>query len=169
MKLKIAAYAFTIFIILILQTTVLEYVKILNVKPNLLLVFIICVSISRGNVEGAVTGFFTGLAQDMLSGRIIGFYSLLGLYAGISLGSVHKRLYRDNFIVIVFFTLVLSIAYEWMVYFLASFGESAGNIRFFYPMVHRILPEALYNAFTSVFMYGYVLKLNKKLDALEDK
>lgn len=162
MKAKIAVIGISIFFITMLQSTVLEYVRIFNVKPNLLLIFIVSVALLKGNVEGAVVGFVCGLAQDIVSGKAIGFYALLGLYLGIAVGSVNKRLYRENILVITFFTFVSTVAYEWGVYFLSTFLQD--DLDFIYPIRNIILPEAIYNSAVSIFIYIFAIKLYDKLN-----
>ncbi len=90
----------------------------------------------RGSSEGAITGFFIGLSQDVISGKLVGFYSILGFYLGLIIGSTNKRLYRENFFIIIFFAFISSIAYEsvvylmylWGVYFLSGFKEGQLNL-----------------------------------------
>jgi rod shape-determining protein MreD len=154
----------SIYLVILVQATLAEYIRIYGVKPNILLVFIISVALLRGNVEGAVVGFFTGLSQDMLSGKILGFYSLLGLYLGTIIGSVNKRLYRDNFAVIVFFTFISTVIYEWLVYFLNTFMRN--QIDLIYPFTHVILPEAIYNSVISILVYAVVLRLDMRLEGI---
>lgn len=160
MKIKIPIYTACIVSILLLQSTVLDYIRIYNVKPNLIIVFTISVALLNGNIEGAIVGFFAGLAQDMISGKMIGFYALLGLYLGLAVGSINKRLYRDNIFVVIFFTFVSTIAYESAVYFLCFFRSIIqGRINLLYPLKEIILPEAVYNSAVSVFIYIFVIKL----------
>jgi rod shape-determining protein MreD len=163
MKTKIAIYTFLIFFIVIIQSTVLDYIKIYEIKPNLLIVFIICVALLRGNIEGSVIGFFIGLSQDIISGKVLGFYTMLGLYLGLIIGSVNKRLYRENLLVIIFFTFVSSICYELVAYFLSTFMN--GRIDFYYPFKSIILPEALYNSGISIFVYILIIKLNDRFNS----
>jgi rod shape-determining protein MreD len=164
MKLKLFIYSVFIFIITILQCTVLDYVKIYNVKPNLMIIFIVAVALLRGNVEGSVIGFILGLLQDAVSGKILGFYSLLGLYLGLLVGSVNRRLYRENFLVIIFFTFVSSVAYESTVYFLTRVIK--GKIDYIHAFSAVILPEAIYNSVVSVFIYILVVKMSHKFEEL---
>jgi rod shape-determining protein MreD len=163
MKIKILIYTFLIFLIVILQSTVLDYIKIYYIKPNLLIVFIISVALLRGNVEGSIIGFFIGLSQDLISGKLLGFYTILGLYLGLIIGSVNKRLYRENFMVIIFFTFISSIAYEMVVYFLSTFLK--GGLDFYYPFKNIVLPEALYNSVISIFIYVLIIKLNDRFNS----
>jgi len=168
MRFKVVIYTVCIFFIIVLQTTVLEYIRILNVKPNLPVVFIVVVAFLQGNVEGAVVGFFAGLTQDIVSGKLIGFYALLGLYLGLVVGSVNKRLYRDNLLIVVFFTFASTILYEAIVYFIISFNSIInGNTHFLYAIKGVILPEAIYNSVMSVFIYLIVRRFSFKFEKLD--
>lgn len=162
MKLKILVYAFFLLLLLLLQSTLLGYVRIYNVKPNLLVIFVVCVALLRGNVEGASVGFFSGMILDMSFGKFLGFYTLLGLYLGLAVGSVNRRLYRDNFFVVVFFTFIATIFYEAAVYILSTF--MTGNIELLLPFTVKILPEAVYNSFVSIIVFAVVIKINNKFE-----
>lgn len=169
MRVRVLIYAFCVFFIILLQSTILNYLKIYNVKPNLLLIFIVSVALLRGNIEGAAVGFLTGLFQDMLSGKVLGFYALLGLYLGLIIGSINKRLYRENFLVITFFTFISTIVYEFAAFFLCTIlplilSAKNGQIYLLYPVRDIILPEAVYNSAVSVLVYMLVIKLNHKFE-----
>lgn len=162
MKIKVFIYALCIFVITLLQSTILDYIKILHVKPNLLVIFIISVALLRGNVEGAVVGFFTGLAQDMAAGKSVGFYALLGMYTGVLVGSVNKRLYRENFLVILFFTFVSTLCYESVVYLVGPFAKT--GVEYILVAKDLILPEAVYNSLVSIIIYIFAIKLSYRLE-----
>lgn len=165
MKAKIIILGVSIFFIAVIQSTVLEYARIYNIKPNLLLIFIVAVALLKGNVEGSAVGFACGLVQDIIGGKVIGFYALLGLYLGLAVGSVNKRLYRENVLVITFFTFASTLAYEWCVYFLTTFLHS--RIDFVFPIKNVILPEAFYNSAVSIFMYIFAIKIYGKLAEMD--
>jgi len=168
MRFKVVIYTVCIFLIIVLQTTVLEYIKILNIKPNLPVVLVVVVAFLQGNVEGAIVGFFAGLAQDIVSGKIIGFYALLGLYLGLAVGSVNKRLYRDNLLIVIFFTFISTILYEAIVFFIISFNSIIkGNTYFLYALRGVVLPEAIYNSVMSVFIYLIIRKFSFKFEKLD--
>lgn len=168
MKLKAFIYTICIFFIILLQSTVLDYIKILNVKPNLLLVFVVAVAFLQGNVEGTVVGFFAGLSQDIVSGKLIGLYALLCLYLGLAVGSVNKRLYRDNLLIVIFFTFASTVIYEAVVYFINAFNSIiSGQAHFLYAIRGVILPEAIYNSVISIFMYILVRKFSLRFEKLD--
>jgi rod shape-determining protein MreD len=165
MKIKILGYAICIFILVLIQSTILDFIKIFNVKPNLLIIFTISVALLTNNVEGAVIGFFTGLSQDIVSGKVLGFYSLLGLYLGFIIGSVNKRLYRENVMIIIFFTFVSTVVYELIVCCINFFTN--GQIQLLYSLKVLILPEAIYNSIVSIFIYIFIIKMYDKLESMD--
>ena len=165
MKIKILGYAVCIFIIVLIQSTVLDYIKVFNVKPNLLIIFIISVALLSNNIEGAIIGFCTGLSQDIVSGKVLGFYSLLGLYLGLIIGSVNKRLYRENVLIIVFFTFIATVVYETVVCVTNIFTN--GQIYFLYSLRNLILPEAIYNSIVSIFIYIFIIKLQDRFENID--
>lgn len=162
MRLKVLFYAIFLFLLLLLQSTLLGYVSIYNVKPNLLIIFVISVALLRGDKEGAIVGFITGMLIDMASGKILGFYALLGLYLGLAVGTLNKRLYRDNFLVILFFTFVSTILYESTVHILSTF--MTGNIDIVRTLPTKILPEAIYNSMVSFFIFAIVKRMNNRIE-----
>lgn len=159
MKLKGLFYFCFIIILLLIQTTLLNHVVIYGVKPNIIIVFVIITALIGGHIEGGTAGFFAGLAQDMLFGNILGFYALLGLYLGISAGSINRRLFRENLLVVLFFTFVYSVVYETVVYILNTI--MSGQINLIYPLMRIILPEAAYNCIAAVFIYAILIRVDK--------
>lgn len=165
MKLKIFTYTICIVIITILQSTVLNYIQIFNIKPNLIVVFIISCALARGNVDGAVIGLFCGLAQDISSGTVLGLYALLGFYLGFAVGSVNKRLYRDNLFVAVFITFCATFVYEFTFFFVTMFVNK--RVDLWYALRRIIFPEAIYNSIVSVFIYIFVVRINMYLETFK--
>lgn len=162
MKLKIFIYATGIFIIILVQTTILDFIKFNDIKPNLILVYTVCSSILEGSTGGALIGLFAGLTQDIVSGKVMGFYAILGMYLGAISGLASKRLYKDNYIVVFLFTFILTIVYESGVYLLSGFGSLRSGLLF--GLKRIVLPEALYNSAFSILIYYLLIKINRRLD-----
>jgi len=165
MKKRILIYGICIFVLLIIQSTIINSIQVFGVKPNLMLVFIVSVALLNGSVQGAVVGAVLGLMQDVISGKIIGFYCLLGMYLGLIIGAVNKRLYRENLIIIIFFTFLSTFVYEELVYIINTFIN--GQFDFNASFANTILPEAIYNMFVTIFIYMFVVKINHNLDTVE--
>jgi rod shape-determining protein MreD len=159
MKKRILFYLFFIFLFLLLQTTLLQYAEIYGVKPNIIIVFVIVTALLRGAVEGGAVGFFAGLALDMMFGGVLGFHALLGFYLGIAAGSSNKRLFRENMLVVVFFTFIFSVAYESAVFIINNI--MSGDIKLLYALTSVILPEAAYNSALVVFILPLLIKADR--------
>ena len=163
MKRKILFYLFFIIFFLLLQTTLLKHVSIFGVMPNILITFTIVTAIVRNSTEGSVVGFFSGLCIDMQFGSVLGFHALLMLYLGMAAGSISKRVYRENLMIVVFFTFVYSVAYEAAVYLINNIINA--DIRLIFAFTNVILPEAIYNCAVSILLFPLVLKAGRKFDA----
>lgn len=165
MRMKIIAYTILIFFAVLIQSSLGSSIRIYGVKPNITITLIVIVALMRGNIEGAVVGFFCGLMQDCVSGTVIGFYALLGLYLGYVIGSINKKLYRENILIAIFLTFVSSIVYEYLVYLLSTFLRAP--LGFIEPMTKVILPEAIYNSAISIIIFIIFIKLHMRFEKLD--
>lgn len=162
LKYKILVNLVLIVFIMLLQTTLIDFIKIKNVRPNLILVYIICSSILEGSTGGGVIGFFAGLTQDVLSGKFLGFYALLGMYTGVIAGTANRRLQKENVIVALFFNFFLTIIYEFAVYFLSNLGQQITNVTYIFKNI--LFVEALYNGGLSLIVHYLIAKISKKFE-----
>ncbi len=87
----------------ILQTTVLHHVAILDVKPDLALIILVFFSIRRGAWIGQTAGFTMGLVEDFLSLSPLGFHSFIKTLIGYVYGNIHGKIYVDP----IFFPLLI--------------------------------------------------------------
>ena len=128
MKKKLLFYSFFIVFFLLLQTTLLQHVKIHGVMPNMLITLTIVTALVRNSTEGAVVGFFSGLCIDMQFGAVLGFYGLVGMFAGIAAGSLSRKIYRENLLVVAFFTFVYSVVYESVVFVINNIDRKSTRL-----------------------------------------
>jgi len=156
MRNKVFFYIVFILVILLLQTSLVDYIKILGVKPNIILIFVVAVSLLKGHIEGAVIGCITGFALDTISGGLFGFYALLFLYTGLFVGYINKRFYKENFLVMFFIMFSVSVAFNFIIHLLTSMVSGTGFVQ---ALTKRILPEALYNSVVSVPLYLFIYKM----------
>ena len=79
-------------IAVILQSTVLRFVALKGVKPDLALIVMVFVAVRRGSMSAQVSGFLAGLLEDILSLAPVGFNALLrtvlGFFYGLTAGSI---------------------------------------------------------------------------------
>ncbi|HHT73485.1 MAG TPA: rod shape-determining protein MreD [Firmicutes bacterium] len=158
---KITAMALLCLLALLLQTTVFSALPLRGSYPDLVTVLVVNLGILNGSYEGAGLGFVAGLLADLLVGRFIGINGVaLGLVGFIS-GAAAKRLYRDNYVVPFFFTIVGTWVGRVLVLLgMALFGET---VQWNLHLVRYIGLSGLYSALITVLIYRRFVKLNERI------
>ena len=85
-----------LFVAVVVQVSILADVDILNARPKLLLVTVVCIALLRGAIFGAVAGFAAGFIADTGTFATLGFTSLLLTLAGYWAGRYGETTGRDR-------------------------------------------------------------------------
>jgi rod shape-determining protein MreD len=85
-----------LFLVVVIQLSIMAQVTILGGHPNLLLVTLVCVALMRGAIFGAVAGFSAGLLADSGVFATLGFTALLLTLAGYWTGRYGETTGRDR-------------------------------------------------------------------------
>lgn len=149
----------------ILQTTLLPYASIGGALPNTALIIIVSCGLLRGQWEGAAAGFFAGFLQDIFFGTSIGFYALLGIFAGLLAGINQKDFYRENYLLPMIICSIITLIYEGAVFFFGFFLRGETNILYF--LIRLALPEAVYTSILSIPIYRLLFGINEWLELKE--
>ena len=81
----------------ILQSTVLDYIPFLKVKPDLVLCIVVFSAYVNGTMTGQVSGFFTGLLLDFFSAAPLGMHTFIKTVTGALAGIFKGALFLDLF------------------------------------------------------------------------
>ena len=76
---------------LALQATVVQYIGIAGIRPDLPLVATVLLALTRGSGAGTTYGFFIGLGQDLTNPTFLGLNALTKSLLGFSLGTLRER------------------------------------------------------------------------------
>lgn len=159
---KFTIHGVFLLIFSIIQSTLLDGIEILNIKPNLFLVYLIIICCFCDKKEGASVGFAFGLILDMMIGRFWGLNAILGLLSGFFLAYFCERVLRKNNVfvtmVIIFFA---SVIYE-TTYGLISFVFN-GSMNLGTLILRFVLLESLFNMIAGLVLYFPVKKFTKFL------
>lgn len=142
-----------------LQSTVLNFLQIEGVKPDLVLVIVIFVAFLRGYKAGCWWGFAGGLLEDIYTGNFFGLNILIKMFIGCLVGLVEKQFYKESLLVVVITTWFASminglIQYVLLIY--AGFLVSPGPA-----LLKMILLVSFYNAITVPFLYRWFSRTSK--------
>lgn len=145
---------------MVLQATLLNFLQVYGIKPDLILLLIIFNSFLQGPREGAFLGCLGGLLQDMFTGNYIGLNMLSKGITGYLVGLFEGKLYKDNTLIMISITMVSTIFCQLIYYGLLFFlGISVAPDYAFYRV---ILPLGLYNSLIVPIFYGWFRRSNQK-------
>ena len=83
--------ALVVLLLFIAQMTLIPFISIGGVTPDLLLIWLVLTALRRGQIEATVSGFVVGLLQDIVSTKFLGLAALAKTVAGFVVGYFHNR------------------------------------------------------------------------------
>ena len=151
-------------VILVLQATIVDFIAIFGITPDLIMMFAIFIGFLNGQREGAFFGFACGLAMDLFGGSYIGLNAVVMMTAGLLAGVCGKRLYKENSLIVMAVTFLCAGAALMVSYILLQFlGVGVPVIQAF---TQIILPTALY---TSLLVPVFYLRFFRSLIVLKSE
>ncbi len=143
-----------IFVLTVIQTTVLHSAEVFGVIPNLLFSCVVCYSLIKGDPKAIVFGIVCGLLLDFFGGRTVGINTLLCMYTALLCVMLHGGLFNNNALVAMLFVFVISVAYETIIYFFNIFIWGYRGI--WHAFIYKVLPSSVYTALTALIIYPII-------------
>ena len=132
-------------ILLLIEISLVPWISINGLTPDLLLIYVMLTAANRGKNAGLLTGLYAGLLQDITGGGALGLLALAKCNLAFLLGlSIEKR--GNSFAAWVLLPVVFISALihnTWTALFMLQGSE----IEFGYFIISDILPSALYTTF----------------------
>ncbi|MCL2665287.1 MAG: rod shape-determining protein MreD [Defluviitaleaceae bacterium] len=147
------------------QTTLLPSAAVLGVTPDTGLILIVSYAIMRGDAEGAVFGFFSGLLFDLTGGGPIGIFALLGMAAGYVCGKPFKNFFRDNFALPLAVVPVAAMLYQFAFYFTHMLFRGKTEFWFYFGSI--MFPKTIYTLVLAVPLYLLLYAVNGMIEKFE--
>ncbi|MBO8128587.1 MAG: rod shape-determining protein MreD [Peptococcaceae bacterium] len=142
---------FLVGIALILQSTVLHFVQVAGVKPDLILVLVVIHAILNGPRKGAFLGFMAGLLQDLLTGYFVGLNAISKALIGGLVGLGQYNIYKDNVLIIGVIGFGATLGAEAINYFLLLVLGVEIALR--EVLLRLLIPLGFYNAAVTVLVF----------------
>jgi len=95
------------FPILIIQTTVIPFISINGITPDLIIIMLVFYSMRNGQVYGTVLGFFYGFLFDLITGSLLGSTMLSKTIAGFIAGYYSNENKREIYFKTYIFVLIV--------------------------------------------------------------
>lgn len=154
--LKIGIIVFT----LLIQLTLINLFTIQGLKPDLILLVVIVFSLLKGAEEGAISGFASGLLQDIFSSGLLGINALAKTVMGFICGVLKERIFAEHILFIIpVITFLVSISQSMLIFLvLNAFGVEYSLV---WSLKQVAIPEALYNSLLVPFIFLAVKRILK--------
>ena len=160
---KILLKGAIIVVALLIQLTLINSITILGLKPDLILILVVIFSLLKGEKEGTISGFASGLLQDIFSTGLLGINALVKTVIGFTCGILRKKIFHEHILFLIpVITFIASFIQSILIFFLLrTFGIEYNLI---WSLKQVALPEALYSSLLSPFIF---LVINKLFQLLE--
>lgn len=145
---KIVAF-FVLFAII--QISALNYVRLFDVKPNILLVGVVLLALHKGSGAGLEAGVIAGLLYDLGSAGTFGVSTLSFMLCGYAVGLLGRKVYQENLVLCTLVVFIFSLANNLVYYFISSIFRDMPP---FVPSIkHIILPYSFYTTLISPVIF----------------
>jgi len=152
MKLKYVIPLLVFIPVVLVQLTVIPFVSIQGVVPNLLLIAVVYFSILYGQTFGTVTGATYGLLFDLISGNLVGSNMLSLTVAGFIAGYFSGETRQDKYLYTYSFTLVVLMGALVNAMIFSFFAVMDFNTNFLQALFNHALLPSIYTSIVSILV-----------------
>ena len=152
MKLKYFIPLFIFFPVVIIQLTIIPFISIQGVVPDLLLIAVVYLSISYGQIFGTITGASYGLLYDLISGNLVGSTMLSKTVAGFIAGYFSSETRREKYLYTYSFSIVVLITGLIDAIIFAFFSVIDFNTNIFLVLFNHALMPSIYTSLVSILV-----------------
>lgn len=110
-----------LFLGFVIQSTLFQFISIMDIIPNISLLFLIIFSIQLGEYYGGLLGLFLGILTDVLYLGFFGINTLIYFIIGYILGTFKENVYREDYLTYYSAAAVMSVVYNVIFYFIIFF------------------------------------------------
>lgn len=161
---KILLKSAIIVVALLIQLTLINSITILGLKPDLLMIVVVVFSLMKGEKEGTISGFASGLLQDIFSIGLLGINALVKTVIGFTCGLLKEKIFHEHILFLIpVITFIASLIQSILIFLLLrAFGIEYSLA---WSLKQVALPEALYSSLLSPFVF---LAINKLLQLIKE-
>lgn len=167
MRYRILAAVIFVLSAAVLQSTVMGYLEIYSVRPNIIIALAVVVALLRGSLESGIMGLALGLTMDILMGKTLGWYALLLFLLSILISLVNDKLYREKILVLAGFGFLSTVLVETLFLVIIFLFRGYENIPYLFTTV--VLPEAAMNGILILPLFKPVSRVYNILDTVDRK
>ena len=155
-------YILVLGVLILVQTTLSNFIGIFGVKPDLPLVFALCMAMVKNEKAGALMGLMNGFIEDILFGRFLGLNTIAKSIAGYVVGLGSQNLYKGRVIITMALVFTGSVIFNFVFMTIAFFtGELIHPWRY---LLSITVASSLINMFVSPLIYIGAYRIERFFD-----
>lgn len=143
-----------VFINIILQVSLYNFIAIFDVIPNIALVLVVIFSLTTNDVMGGCIGLLTGLMYDVLIMDVIGINTLIYFVIGVTLGNLNSEINKENKLIYILLTAVASIFYHFATFIILFFLKV--DIKSITLIYDKIIIQIILNCVFCLILYKLI-------------
>lgn len=147
---RIIRYGFILLVLVLLQVTILPFLSIGEVIPDVLLIGIVLLSVREGSIAGMIGASITGLLRDAFSTGFLGASMLALVVVAFVTGLLREYVPRLRAQSQMSSLLLLIALYYILYYFLLLFNRGLGVVKLLFWFA---FPAALYTFFIAAIVH----------------
>lgn len=128
---------------LVLQSSLLPFLEVKGIKPDLLLVMLVGMGFTGGNPLGILVGLATGLLVDVLYGQTLGLHALQYMLIGFGAGLFYNKVTYAKLLYPMMLTIGACLIKNILLYFYLFFTQTDAGAGAFLSQV--VFPEMGYS------------------------
>lgn len=148
---------FFIVLIFTLQIMLIDGRTILGVKPNLILITVIVVSLWFGLYVGSFYGLIIGIITDILFGNNIGMFTIVYSIIGALIGFFSYNYRKENKIALVYVTVIATAVFEFVQYIMYFVISSHYNSILY--LLYQLFATSVLNVVIVFIVYSLLYKI----------
>jgi rod shape-determining protein MreD len=138
--------------VIIIQLTIVPFISIEEVVPDLLLIALVYFSIAHGQLFGTSLGACYGLVFDLITGSLIGSNMLAKTVAGFAAGYFSSETRRDKYLYTYAFSLVVFLCSIINSVIFSFFSVIDFNTNFVTVLFNHSMLPSIYTALFSILV-----------------
>jgi len=151
----------------LLQTSLFPFLRISGVVPNCLLILVVTIAYTRGQIPAITTAFLSGILLDLCFSETVGFCAVIYMIVAFLAGYANKIYYGRDYFVPGALIFAGEFIYSFLYYVL--FFLLRGKLELHTYFINTILPRMLYTVLLSLLLYPAFHGIHRLLLRLEGK
>ena len=162
--LSIILLIISFFIIYFLQSNFFTWFTIMNVQPNLFIIFVLFIGLFAGKKIGLILGIIFGFYLDVIIGRQIGISGIMFGIIGIIGEYLDKNFSKESRL-----TIMLMIAGSTAIYEIGCYAFNVITLSMnveLLSFIKTLLIEIIYNLLITIIIYPIIQRLGHNLEGI---